>query len=165
MLTWLLEHPRRPFIRFVADNSKSVLAAIMTHFLAGASTLVLSDVVDKKAHVMACDWYFIIFVWDSIIGVSLTLVLHQWSAKKFATMPMLEFLSRIGDYDSKPDPITGFREASSTFQCVNRWGYQVLHWVVCAAVARVLDFGIMYLGASILARIATGVIFVWSFCI
>lgn len=157
LLAWICESPRRPFTRFCADNSKSVLAALMTHFLAGGSAILIHDVTEGEYAVESCDWYFIIFVWDSFIGVSLTLILHQWSAHKFKSMPKFEFLSRIGDYESAPDPISGHREPSSTMDRVNRWGYQVLHWLLCAAFARIVDFGILYGLANELARVAAGV--------
>lgn len=75
LLTWVLEKPRRPFVRFVADNSKSGLAALMTHFLAGGTTLLLEHIVAKRDGVMTCDLYFAIFLWDSFVGVSLTLIM------------------------------------------------------------------------------------------
>eukprot|EP00041_Stephanoeca_diplocostata_P009786 m.152848 g.152848 ORF g.152848 m.152848 type:complete len:169 (-) comp17896_c0_seq1:143-649(-) len=66
-------------------------------------------------------------------------------------------MSRIGDYKAKPDPLTGYRDPSTTYQQINRWGFQVLHWVLCAAAARGIDFGILYGGADQLARVATGI--------
>lgn len=44
LISWLAEKPRRHFIIFCADNSKSVLAAICTHFMASGyvSALTLS---------------------------------------------------------------------------------------------------------------------------
>mmetsp|Transcript_27357 Transcript_27357/g.71717 ORF Transcript_27357/g.71717 Transcript_27357/m.71717 type:complete len:332 (-) Transcript_27357:271-1266(-) len=156
LMAWLLESPRRPFIRFVADNSKSVIAATMTHFLAAGSAILIHNITEREDAVEDCDWYLIIFVWDSCIGVSLTLIFHQWTAHKFRSMPVLEFLGRIGDYESRPDPLTRHREPSTSAQRVQRWGYQVLHWLICAFVARVIDFAILYALAQELARVAAG---------
>eukprot|EP00037_Helgoeca_nana_P002396 m.33515 g.33515 ORF g.33515 m.33515 type:complete len:256 (-) comp12564_c0_seq2:119-886(-) len=144
-------------IRFVADNSKSVIAAMMTHFLAAGSAVLIHQITEREDAVEDCDWYLVIFVWDSIIGVSLTLIFHQWSARKFQTIPSLEFLSRIGDYEARPDPMTLEREPSTTTQRVRRWGYQVVHWLLCAFSARVIDFAILYGLAQQLARVAAGV--------
>eukprot|EP00038_Savillea_parva_P003367 m.124587 g.124587 ORF g.124587 m.124587 type:complete len:367 (+) comp11156_c0_seq9:574-1674(+) len=157
LIAWGCEQPRRPFIRFVADNSKSVIAATMTHFLAGGSALLIRKITEQEDAVEPCDWYIVIFVWDSCIGVSLTIIFHQWTAFKFAEMPSLEFLARIGDYESRPDPITRHREPSTTQDRVRRWGYQVLHWLLCALVARIIDFAILYALAQPLARVAAGV--------
>ena len=50
---------------------------------------------------------------------------HQWSAKKFQKWETLEVLSRIGDYEARPHPITGYREFSTNMDRFRRWGYQV----------------------------------------
>lgn len=56
-MAWGLERPRRPFVRFVADNSKSVIAALMTHFLAAGSALLIHQITAKEDAVEDCDWF------------------------------------------------------------------------------------------------------------
>ena len=46
----------------------------MTHFLAGGSAVLIKKIV-KHDNVMNCDWYFVIFIWDSLIGVSATIAI------------------------------------------------------------------------------------------
>jgi hypothetical protein len=154
--TWWTEKPRRPLIRFIADNSKSVMLAVMTHFLAGMSAVMIKRIV-KHDNVLDCDWYFVIFIWDSLIGVSATIAIHQWSATKFQTWENLEVLSRIGDYEARPHPITGYRELSTNVDRFRRWGYQMAHWISCAIVARLFDFGLLFLVAEYLAGVAAGI--------
>eukprot|EP00040_Diaphanoeca_grandis_P004173 m.27377 g.27377 ORF g.27377 m.27377 type:complete len:319 (+) comp15737_c0_seq1:182-1138(+) len=153
MTSWLCERPRRPFIRFMADNSKSVFAAMITHFLCGGSAIAIDNI---SPDTQQCDWYFIIFVWDSLIGVSLTLMLHQWSAHKAANYECTEAVSRIGDYNSKPD-VSGYRRPSTNRQRFVRWLFQLGHWIGCAILCRAVDFGLLYLVAKELGRVATGV--------
>lgn len=44
-------------IRFVADNSKSVIAAMMTHFLAAGSAVLIHQITEREDAVEDCDWY------------------------------------------------------------------------------------------------------------
>jgi len=153
MMSWLCESPRRSFVRFVADNSKSVFAATITHFLCGGSAIAIDSI---SPDTQQCDWYLIIFIWDSLIGVSLTLIVHQWTARKAAKFSRFEVISRIGDYDHKPDP-NGLRPPSTNRQRFVRWLYQLAHWIGCAIVCRGVDFGLLYMFAGQLGRVATGV--------
>lgn len=53
------------------------MLAVMTHFLAGMSAVLIKTIVkqDNNESVLGCDWYFVIFVWDSLIGVSATIAI------------------------------------------------------------------------------------------
>jgi hypothetical protein len=70
MFLWYTERPRRTFVHFAADNSKSMLLATMTHFLVIAITSIVGDVVvphcnvtqgavDVNPGAQPCDWYIV----------------------------------------------------------------------------------------------------------
>ena len=102
----------------------------------------------------SCDWYLMTFMWDAATGVPPTILLHQYSAAACAAYPRLELLSRIGDYEAARDPVTGVRPPSSTGDRARRWGWQVLHWLGCAVVARALSFGLLLLLLQPALRVA-----------
>ena len=151
LAAWWREENRRPLARFVADNSKSAAAAACTHLLASGAALLLGKMASSAD---PCDWYIVFFVWDTFVGVALTIVIHQHTADLAGRCAALEPLSRIGDYEAAPDPSSGLRPPSSDHDRAMRWLGQVAHWVLCAAVARVVDFGILYLAAGRLERTA-----------
>eukprot|EP00048_Salpingoeca_helianthica_P001035 m.46020 g.46020 ORF g.46020 m.46020 type:complete len:254 (-) comp11069_c0_seq1:20-781(-) len=90
-----------------------------------------------------CDWYLMVFMWDTVLGCGLNIVFYRASAAFFANLYFLEPLSRIGDYEAAPNLI-GVRAPSSFAQRAGRWLAQVLHWVICAVLGRLCVFVILY---------------------
>lgn len=108
----------------------------MVHLVATGVAVELRQLVDW---VDECDWYIMVFVWDTVLGCAINIVLYRYTAAWAASVPILEPLSRVGDYEAKPNA-DGEREPSTLQQRVQRWGAQVLQWVVCAIVGRLCVF-------------------------
>lgn len=64
-----------------------------------------------------------------------------------------EFLSRVGDYEA-PRLASGVRPPSSQGQRTRRWLGQCVHWILCAVIARMTVFLILYVLHRPLSRVA-----------
>lgn len=158
---WCLESPQRHPVQFIADNSKSIILALMTHFLVIAITALLGDVTTPHcsatslhAGAQPCDWYIVTFLLDDLTGVPLTLLLYVGSAQLCGRVQCLEAISRIGDYEARVDPETGRQPESTAAEKAGRWGMQVVHWMLCALVARGVETAAMVLLLEPLMRVA-----------
>jgi len=244
LVSWYTERPRRAILQFCADNSKSVIAACLTHFIASAMAVALYAIKpgDNNATVSAmlsgtlhdggglgeaeswfgpftsesrargdgkgegsvgyytaphglhnggsggagddgtegsglpafggfaglcakmlsqneifneCDWYILVFFYDSVVSVSLTIVMHQYTAKWAKRYKRFEILSRIGDYGAAIESEDQDALSSSKGAYLKRWSYQVLHWVTCAVIVRAINFGVLYSVRTQLQEVAT----------
>lgn len=162
LLLWRYEKPRRHFVQFCADNSKSVMLALTTHFLVLVISALLGDVTVPKCtsrsdlHPGAepCDWYIVTFMLDDFVGVPITLLLYTITARLALRYPRFAHLGRIGDYEAPRDPSTGAIPPSSNVDRVRRWGWQVAHWLLCALVSRVAETAVLFLLLQPLMRVA-----------
>jgi hypothetical protein len=137
---WRFESPRRTLSHFCADNLKQGISAGVVHGLATGLAMVLRSVTDW---VDECDWYLMVFLWDTVLGCGLNIIFYRSSAACFGNFYLLEPLSRIGDYEAAPNLI-GVRAPSTFGQRAGRWLAQVLHWVSCAVLGRLCVFLILY---------------------
>ena len=89
LMLWLFERPQRTGLQFVADNSKSIFLAFMTHFLVLIISALLGDATTpdcpspSNPHPGAepCDWYIVTFLLDDLVGVPITLLMYTVSAR------------------------------------------------------------------------------------
>eukprot|EP00051_Salpingoeca_urceolata_P029903 m.491402 g.491402 ORF g.491402 m.491402 type:complete len:396 (-) comp29876_c0_seq1:47-1234(-) len=151
LAAFYFENPRRTFVHFIADNSKQAVSSGASHGVGTVTAIALGKLVD---HVDECDWYMVVFTWDAVIGCSLSIWLHKWSAEKAPQYEWSEHLSRIGDYE-RPKDEHGLRAPSTNGERCKRWLSQTLHWTVCVVLARLVVFGLLWALHGQLAHIAT----------
>eukprot|EP00039_Didymoeca_costata_P001042 m.49182 g.49182 ORF g.49182 m.49182 type:complete len:354 (+) comp10602_c0_seq1:4363-5424(+) len=165
MTAWMREKPQRRFLQFVADNSKSAIAAMITHVIATFMARELNS-LEKDGYHNECDWYIVVFFYDVVVSVTMTIILHQYTAAWARNFKSLEFLSRIGDYSShvtERSPSLNDDEAAepentnqnSKLKTFQRWALQVAHWVFCAVIVRLFNFGVLFLLRRELEEIST----------
>lgn len=162
-MLWWRETPRRSAVQYIADNSKSIILALCTHFLVVVMASVLGDVTEPKCDcakgpmkggAQPCDWYIVTFLMDVLTGVPITVLLYTGSARAFRRVTCLEPLSRIGDYEARADPSSGVRPESTNSQRVKRWVCQVVHWLSSALLARVVETALLLMLIQPLLRVA-----------
>ncbi|KAL0209305.1 hypothetical protein RCL1_007245 [Eukaryota sp. TZLM3-RCL] len=67
------EVPRKPWLLWFYDSSKSGLAALLQHFLNIAISLVFGSTEDSS-----CGWYVIVSSADTFLGVFINFLLHRF---------------------------------------------------------------------------------------
>lgn len=139
--SWLTERPRRSFVMFFADNSKSAVAAGVTHFMASGIAALLQNGVSGEGYESECDFYILVFMQDTIMSVASTIALHQYTSRLAAKTRRFKNLARVGQYASLDKD--GNEVYTSRSQYLLRWFYQMLHWVFCAIVTRAANFSLI----------------------
>ena len=152
LLSWLLERPRRSFVAFFADNSKSAAAAGVTHFMASAIARVLEVADAGNGYNSECDFYIVVFVQDSIMSVASTIALHQYTSRLAAKSKHFKSLARVGKYTTLDEDGNEVFTTRSLY--IRRWFMQMCHWVFCAIITRLGNFVILYLLKSEMQTIA-----------
>lgn len=133
---WWREKPRRAFVRFCMDNAKQGVAALLVHFIGVAVSEAMYTLAPEAD---ACDWYFLFFILDSVLGLFCTIVLHHVSSKLFGMFKKVRFLSTIGKYDSDDG------SPGRPYERFLRWIGQLAHYVTCSALSKSVLFTILYL--------------------
>jgi hypothetical protein len=117
---------------------------IWNTYSAMASALALASSGDNKSGATKiyneCDWYIVVFFYDSVVSVGMQIAFHQltaqWASKYNGSV--MQALARVGNYDEKD----GIRSSSSGGLRI--WGWQVAHYTACAVAVRVVSFGALY---------------------
>ena len=120
LLLWikrLNENPKRESIVWALDVCKQCLGATFGHFLNIWLAGVFSRATEPRGD--TCQWYLILFVGDTSIGVVLNVLLLQLYANVAVTLD----LSPLGEYGTPPDPIT--------------WALQLLIWLLILVVSKI----------------------------
>ena len=150
LIAYYFEANRRRFFVWFADNAKQGISSAVTHGFATAIAVELRNLVPW---VNECDWYLMVFLWDTILGCLLSIELHKLTAGIARSISWLEFLARIGEYEAKRDA-NGDLPPSTFLERFLRWFFQMLHWVLCCIVGRLCVFFLLYLAHDPLGHIA-----------
>eukprot|EP00471_Norrisiella_sphaerica_P003937 CAMPEP_0184482070 /NCGR_PEP_ID=MMETSP0113_2-20130426/3640_1 /TAXON_ID=91329 /ORGANISM="Norrisiella sphaerica, Strain BC52" /LENGTH=304 /DNA_ID=CAMNT_0026861595 /DNA_START=40 /DNA_END=954 /DNA_ORIENTATION=- len=103
-----LEKPQRPFTVWAFDTSKQAFAGLTVHWLNIGIAEYLTHEAFGEAKLMSdeCDFYFVNFVIDVFVGVTVTFILLE-AIEIFAEKYEVTYL-RTGDYGNPASPIIFF---------------------------------------------------------
>jgi len=113
------ERPQRPWNIWGYDSAKQAFGAGVAHF----SGIICSLVIGGEGGHYQCGTYFIIYLFDTTLGVSVALYLLKLTTQ-FAEQQQWSSLVNTGNYGSPPD--------------AGIWAKQMLSWCVLTIVARVV---------------------------
>ena len=152
IIAWRFESHRRTWQHWAADNLKQAFSAAVVHSVATGVAVELRHLVEW---VDECDWYIMVFVWDTVLGCAINIIVYRATANFCKSIPSLEYLSRVGDYEAPPSPIDHTRVPSDFRQRFRRWFGQLMHWVICAIIGRLCVFALLFALHSPFGHIAS----------
>jgi len=143
------------------DVSKQILGMGAAH----ASGLLIAILIATKANASECAWYFFAFSFDTTVGVTLTLILHNAILRRLRdalassqdsigiALPLI--LPPPQQHESWKVAIADCGQYGNP-PILRRWALQAGEWSLCVVVARALCGGTVALLAPILQFFAEG---------
>lgn len=167
-----IERPQRPLNIWGLDVSKQAISMLAAHACGMLIALIAHNSVDAGAS-SECGWYAVAFVFDTTVGLLLTICLHKaalraahWYGERHSQRygQPLQLETADGGGGTTVAAAAGEPWFAALQLCGNygdppsyrRWSIQLGEWVGCVVLARVLCGTLVLLLGQLLVHVAQG---------
>lgn len=134
------EYPKRSWRIFALDVSKQGLSATLTH---GVNTFAAVILENQSSHGDGCDWYFLNFIFDVVVVMGITFVIHSmitaWAERN--EVVSLQSGVYLSVHDSRYIYMYSYDDLDKHIN-YRVFLIQLFVWLLIIAVAKVIQFAI-----------------------